>query len=130
MPAIRVLRQLVLAAVILTVPAWAIPVSVKTATGSTITLDVQASDSIENVKAQIADKTGIPADQQGLSFAGKSLENGRTLADYNVDRGAELHVQFQEPVPALGTWGMAALVLSMLAAAAWRMRRRPAMREP
>ena len=108
---------LVCVTLLMPISAMAMQIFVETP-NETITLDVEASDSIEQVKAKIQDRTGIPPEDFFLIFGETVLEDSRTLSDYNIQKEATLELSFVSPaspssVPVLPKLQLLALIIAL-----------------
>jgi ubiquitin len=90
------LLALGLASLALAAPTFAEKLLIKTLTGKTIEIEVKLTDTVTSVKDKLADKEGAPPDQQRLIYAGKQLEDGKTLADYQITDNATVHLVLRQ----------------------------------
>ena len=92
----RLARTLLVATLVLVpVAASAMPLNVKTITGTTFTLDVESQETIAAIKEHIREKNGTTIEEQRLVFEGKTLEDDKTLNDYNIQKGATINLMLR-----------------------------------
>ena len=107
--------------------ASAMPIYIALPSGGILTLEVESSDTVQQVKYRVQDQQDISPQVQRLVFAGQLLEEGRTLSEYNIPSGAtlQLYLPTAASIPSLGSYGIIALtaLLAMLGLRASRMRR-------